>query len=153
MEDLAARAGADATIWGLAGLGADVDGQLCEHNPDRRGRTAEELLLTEGAPPEVAAAARERLHLGPAEMSPLAAGLCAAEALVDDVYGTIEAGDPLDSIEALAVARRIARAAEQKGDPEAKRALECLARVGVSLDDAAELTLAAMNRVREDLRL
>jgi predicted hydrolase (HD superfamily) len=153
MEELAARAGEDAAIWGLAGLGADVDCQLCEHNPAKRGHTAAELLAAEGAPEEVAAAARDRLHRPAGEMSRLAAALFAAEAIVDDVYGAIEAGDPLDSLEAMAVSRRLGRAAERRGDEEAKKALECLARVGIAVDDAAELAIAAMKRVREDLRL
>jgi len=153
MEDLAAKLGQDGSRWGMAGLGADVDGQLCEHNPDRRGLVAEELLLAEGAPAEVAAAVRERLRATPAEMSLLAAALGGAEAIVDDVYHAVEAGDPLEDVEAAAMARRLVRAAERRNDPEAQRALACLARLGISIDEAAALTVAAMTRVREDLRL
>ena len=153
MEEVAGRLGEEPAAWALAGLGADVDAQLCEHNPDRRGRVAEELLLTEGAPPAVAAAARERLWSPVAEMSRLAAALFATEAIVDDVYGAVEAGDPLDDVEAIAVARRIERAAERRHDEEAVKALACLARLGLSCADAAALAIAAMKRVREDLRL
>jgi predicted hydrolase (HD superfamily) len=153
MEEWAARSGQDPATWALAGLGADIDGDLCEHNPEGRGAMAEELLLAEGAPLEVAAAARERLRLPADEMSLLAAGLRAAEALVDEVYRDLEAGDPLDGVDARALSRRVERAAERRNDPEAQSTLACLARVGLSIDEAAELALAAMKRVREDLRL
>jgi predicted hydrolase (HD superfamily) len=153
MEGFAGRAEGEATLWGLAGLCADIDAELCAHNPERRGHAAEELLLTEGAPAEAAAAVRERLSGDPAEISRLGAALCAAEALVDEIYAALEAGDELDALEPLMVSRRLIRAAERRADPRAQRAIACLARAGLSIDDAAELTLAAMKRVREDLRL
>src|SRR6185503_18690153 len=58
MEELARETGADPALWGLAGLGAGIDGKLAAGNPERRGVMAEELLLTEGVPAEAAAAAR-----------------------------------------------------------------------------------------------
>lgn len=153
LEEWAPAAGADVETWRLAGLGAGIDAELCEDNPSRRGEVAEELLLTEGASPEVAAAARERLRLRPEEMSPLAAAVAAAEAFVDDVYAAIELGDPLDAIEGFVLARRLVRAAEVRGDEEAIRALACLGRTGLTPERAAELAVAALKRIREDLKL
>lgn len=153
LEDWAAAAGADAPVWALAGLGAGIDAELCLSNPGRRGEVAEELLLAEGAAPEVAAAARERLKLGPDEMSVLAAAVAAAEAIVDQVHTQLELDGGLDAVDAAAVAFRLRRLAEKRGDEEAIRALACLARTGLPLERAAELAVAALRRVREDLRL
>jgi predicted hydrolase (HD superfamily) len=83
MERLAAALGADPTLWGLAGLGADIDVRLTAHHPERLGLVAEELLLAEGAPAEVAAAARARHEAPPERMPPLARALVVAEAEVD----------------------------------------------------------------------
>jgi predicted hydrolase (HD superfamily) len=153
MEELAAELGQDARVWAMAGLGAFIDAELQQVNVQRRGEVAEEILLTEGAPGEVAAAARARLGVDPAAMSVLAAALAAAEALVGEVWAQLDAGDRLDDIEGLAVARRVSRAAERRGDENAARLLALVARIGVGADRAAELTLAGMRRVREDLKL
>ena len=83
MEALAAVLGGDPAVWGLAGLGADIDVRLTAQHPERRGIVAEELLRAEGAPPEVAAAERARHHAAPAQMTPLARALVVAEAQVD----------------------------------------------------------------------
>jgi uncharacterized protein len=83
MEALAARLGQDPELWALAGLGADIDVRLTAHRPDRRGAVAEEILLTEGAPAEVAAAARLRHQASPETMTMLARALVVAVAEVD----------------------------------------------------------------------
>lgn len=155
MEELAAEVGADAGAWALAGLGANIDAQLLASG-FRRGEVAEELLLTEGAPADVARAARERLELPPARLDPLPAALVAAEALVEEVHGALEAegeAASLDAVEPAAIAHRLRRLADKRGDEAALRALACLARVGVPLERAAELAVAAFRRVREDLKL
>lgn len=86
METLAEMCGGDAQLWGLAGLGADIDVKLTQDNPARRGAIAEELLRTEGAPAAVAVAVRLR-HDTPADRQPqLARGLVVAEALVDHAW-------------------------------------------------------------------
>ena len=84
MERLATLLGHDAELWGLCGLGADIDVRLTAQHPERRGVVAEELLLAEGAPAEIAAAARARHEGAPERMAPLARALVLAEALVDD---------------------------------------------------------------------
>jgi predicted hydrolase (HD superfamily) len=83
MERLAAALGADIELWGLAGLGADLDVRLTAAHPERRGMVVEELLLAEGAPVEVAAAARARHEAAPERMTRLTRALVVAEAEVD----------------------------------------------------------------------
>lgn len=154
MEALAPEAGLDVTLGSLAGLGAGIDAQLCRKNPGRRGEVAQELLLTEGAPPEVAEAARACWREPrAAALSPLAAALVGAVALVDAVYETVELGEALDDLEPARVARRVTRRAERRADAGAKRALDALSALGVEPARAAALVVQGMRDARADLDL
>ena len=154
LEEWAADLGADAALWAMAGLGANIDAELlAAGDAGRRGQVAEELLLTEGASPEVAAAARQRLARDVDRMPLLAVAVAAAEAIVDDIHAALALGDTLDGVEAFAIAHRLGRAASKRGDEEAIRALALLERLGLDVERAAALALAGMRRVREDLHL
>ena len=138
---------ADAELWGLAGLGADIDVVLTAGNPARRGLVAEEILATEGLPPEAARAARDRFQLEPAAMSALARALVVADALVAIA---LAAEEPLDALEPVHLARRLGKAA-RRGEDSAERALSCLEGLGLDLDAAAAAAVAALRAAREDL--
>jgi predicted hydrolase (HD superfamily) len=88
MERLASALGADVELWGLAGLGAELDARLTAAHPERRGAVVEDLLLAEGAPAEVAAAARARHEAAPVRMTQLARALVVA---VADLDGRVDA--------------------------------------------------------------
>jgi predicted hydrolase (HD superfamily) len=153
LEEWAVERGADVTTWAMAGLGANIDAELLAGNGERRGAVAEELLLTEGASAEVAAAARQRLAERVDDMPVLAAAVAAAEAIVDDVHEALAVGDSLDGLEPFAIAHRLGRAAEKRGDERAIRTQALLERTGLPVERAAALALAAMRRIRDDLRL
>jgi hypothetical protein len=171
MEDLAAEvAPADREIWGLAGLGANIDARLgAQVGAEKRGVLARDLLLAEGVPAAAADAARDRFGGDVDAMTAIAAALVAAEAIVTMVIDdlTVEIGgdergergaaldEPatLDAIDPATIAHRIRRAAERRGDPAATRVIACATRIGTTIDRAAEIALASMLRVREDLRL
>jgi predicted hydrolase (HD superfamily) len=151
MEELARAVGADAALWGLAGLGADIDARLAERNPERRGEVAEELLLTEGVPAEAAAAARRFRRGEVGELGPIARGLVAASWLVDRIAVELdEPGASLDGLEPRALEHRLRRAARRE-DAAAVRALACLEALALEPARAAEVAVAAHVRVREDL--
>jgi predicted hydrolase (HD superfamily) len=126
MEDFAVEVGADVVTWAIAGLGADIDCKLAA-NPARRGVVAEEILLAEGAAPEVARAARDRWHAADEEIDLLPAAIVVAAAMVDDAFGSEESAP-------------------------AARVLACASRLKITLGRANELALAAMDRIREDLQ-
>jgi predicted hydrolase (HD superfamily) len=154
LEEWAAELGADATTWAMAGLGANIDAELLAAGDEgRRGEVAEELLLTEGASAEVAAAARQRLAADVDAMPVLAAAVAAAEAIVDEIHAALALGDGLDGLEPFAVAHRLGRLASKRGDEQAIRTLALLERVGIAPERAAALALAGLQRIREDLRL
>jgi predicted hydrolase (HD superfamily) len=152
MEELARLAGADPAVWGLAGLGADIDAQLTQKNALARGGVAAELLATEGAPQEITAAVAERFAVSPGEMSSLAASLVVASALVDIALADLADGETLDALDGRALAHRLRRL-DQRGDEEAARVLACAVRAKLELDAAAASVVTGMLRVREDLKL
>jgi predicted hydrolase (HD superfamily) len=135
MEELATALGHDPGLWGLAGLGADIDVELTAQNPDRRGAVAEELLLTEGVPPDAAVAARLFRDAAVASLPPLVQGLVVADAAVDIVADLSEHDERL----AMAVAHGFRRL-EKQGQPRPTQALQAL---GLEPLTASELTLRA----------
>jgi predicted hydrolase (HD superfamily) len=144
---LARLVGGDAVLWGLVGLGADIDVVLTAGNPARRGLVAAEILVTEGLPAEAARAASERFELEPAAMSPLARALVVADALVQVVFAAEVA---LEELEPAYLAHRIAKAA-RRGEDSAERALACLDLLGADLEAAAAAAMAALRAASEDL--
>ena len=135
MEELATALGHDPGLWGLAGLGADIDVELTAQNPDRRGGVAEELLLTEGVPAAAAAAARLFRDGAVTGLPPLVQGLVVADAAVDIVAGL--AG--LDERLAMAIAHGFRRL-EKQGQPRPTQALQAL---GLEPLTVGDLTLRA----------
>jgi len=144
---LAATVGADAELWALAGLGADIDAVLTAENPQRRGAVAEELLRAEGVPADAAAAARTSRCDAPELLSPLARGLVVADVLVDFFLASEET---LEELEPAHFAMPLAKAA-RRGDPNAERALVCLGLLGLDVDRAAALALEGLRAAAEDL--
>lgn len=138
-EELAPLVDLEVEAARLAALGASIDAQMCRENPERRGEIAEEYLLTEGAPAEVAAAVRQCFREPEVErLSALAMLVVVAEALVDELYAEL-AEISLDELQPAVAASR--------------RARQCLARLDLDALAAAEGALAGVRRVREDLRL
>jgi predicted hydrolase (HD superfamily) len=153
MEALARAAGHDPAMWGLAGLGADIDVKLAAQNPERRGVIAEELLLAEGVPAEAAAAARRwRADPGrPGELPPIVQGLVAAQRLVGLVEREVSEPEvTLATLEPVVLDHRLRRLVRRE-EPEALRAAACLDALGIERPAAAELALAALRRVNQDL--
>lgn len=152
MEELARALGADEELWGIAGLGCDCDAKLTAGNASRRGAVAEEWLLTEGVAPEAAAAARDFREAPVAQLTPLPRGLIIAQWLVGLVAGELE-DNTLDEVAAGGLAHRVRRAAKRGDDPDAARALEAIAALGLTPERAAQAAAAGHLRVREDLGL
>jgi predicted hydrolase (HD superfamily) len=151
MEELARAAGADVALWGLAGLGCDIDVTLTAHNLERRGAVAEELLRAEGVPAEAAAAARLMRAPDVDTLPPLARALVVARLLVELAARELsEPGTRLDDLADGRLAHRWRRLAK-RDDPEALRALAAVH--PLTPERAAEAALAGHLRVREDLNL
>jgi predicted hydrolase (HD superfamily) len=155
MEVVARLCGQEPTLFALLGLGANIDAELCAKNPEKRGEVAAELLAVEGAPPDVVAATRDRLRVAPEDLGPLAAALCLSEALAGEFFRALDVGccDTLETLDARSIARRMERAAEKRGEPQALAAVACARRLALPLTELAQDAHAALLRVRGDLHL
>lgn len=152
MEELARALGADAELWGMAGLGCDCDAKLTAGNPQRRGAVAAEWLLTEGVAPEAAEAVRAFREGPVTELPQLARGLVAAQWLADLVAAEV-ADARLDELGDGRLAHRARRLAKRGDDPGAARALEAIAALALDPERATAAAVAGHLRVREDLGL
>lgn len=140
MEALARLVGADATTWGMVGLGAGIDADLTASNPARRGEVAGELLRTEGAAPGIGEAVRARVQDEPERMPVAAAAMVVVEAIVDLAWEE----ESLDDVDGRVIGHRLRRAGG--------RVAACAARAGIDLIDGATAVVEAMRSIREDLR-
>jgi predicted hydrolase (HD superfamily) len=155
LRGLARAAGADEALWGLAGLGADIDVRLAAGNPARRGLVAAEILATEGVPEEATSALAARLAGAPDTLAPLARALVLGETLVALALADLddaESGMTLAALEPAQLAHRLARAA-RRGDAAALRALACADHLGLGVDAAAAAAHAGLVEARQDLGL
>jgi predicted hydrolase (HD superfamily) len=153
MQALAGSAALDPGLCALAGLGAGFDAQLCSHNPERRGRVAAELLRTEGAPAEVAVAVEQCFRQADAAaLSPLAALLAVADAVVGEIYDRL-AEQNLAELDTFDLAHAVERRARRRGEPRARRLLDCAAATRLDLEGAITASVSAMIAIRADLGL
>jgi predicted hydrolase (HD superfamily) len=130
MEALARACGGDAELWGLIGLGADIDAALVARNPERRGEVAAQLLRTEGLPAEAVQAVRTFRAGRIADLPPLALALVAASAMVAHLEE--------DGPDARMLEHRLRRGEE--------RPREALAALGLDLPAATVLAAEAYER-------
>jgi len=140
MEDLAAALGGDVETWALAGLVADLDREMVDSNPERRGAMAADMLAGEDVPEEVVAAVRGRwaADAGGRLASALAVATVASEAVLQ----AAAAGTGIERLGHEAIAAALSC------DGRVQRALEHL-----EMDErrAAAICLGAVCRIRGDL--
>jgi putative nucleotidyltransferase with HDIG domain len=154
MRALAARLGADADEWGLAGLGHDLDTEETEGDFTRHGRVAADALRALGLPDEAAhAVAAHNPDTGVAATEQIDVALIAA----DQLSGLITAAalvrpeKDLAGVKLKSVRKRYREGAFARGVHR-----ESIARceeLGLELDEFFALGLEAMQGVAPDLGL
>ena len=154
MRALAVRLGEDADVWGLAGLGHDLDAEETEADITRHGAVAAETLGGLGLPPEAAhAVAAHNPDTGVAATERIDIGLIAA----DQLSGLITAAalvrpeKDLAGVKVKSVLKRYREGAFARGVHR-----ESIARceeLGMELDDFFALGLEAMQGVAAELGL
>lgn len=154
MRALAARLGADPDVWGLAGLGHDLDAEETEVDVTRHGRVAADALRTLGLPEEaVHAVVAHNPDTGVAATEPIDVALIAA----DQLSGLITAAalvrpeKDLAGVKLKSVRKRYREGAFARGvDRQSIARCEDL---GLELDEFFALGLEAMQGVAPDLGL
>lgn len=154
MRALAARLDADPDVWGLAGLGHDLDAEETEDDVARHGALAAERLGALGLPPEAThAVAAHNPDTGVAATERIDVALVAA----DQLSGLITAAalvrpeKDLAGVKVKSVRKRYREGAFARGVDR-----ECIARcaeLGIELDEFLALGLEAMQGIAPELGL
>ncbi len=154
MRALAARFGEDADVWGLAGLGHDLDTEETETEVARHGAVAAETLRRLGLPEEaVHAVAAHNPETGVEASGRMDVALTVA----DQLSGLITAAalvrpeKDLAGVKVKSVRKRYREGAFARGvDRESIARCE---EIGLDLDECFALGLEAMQAVAPDLGL
>jgi len=154
MRALARRLGADADLWGLAGLAHDLDAESTGDDFARHGMQAAETLSGLGLPAEVVrAVAAHNPATGTRAEAPLEVSLIAA----DQVTGLITAATlvrpdrSLLGVKVKSLRKRMRESAFARGVDRAS--IERCAEVGVPLDEFLAIALEAMQGIATELGL
>jgi len=154
MRALAKKLGQDVELWGLTGLLHDLDFAQTKDEPTRHGVVAAEML--KGRLPEEAVQAILRHNaerLGLQRETALDLALTAAETITGLVVATalVYPDKKIASVKTKSVTKRMkekAFAANVNRDH-----IRLCERIGLSLDEFAALSIAAMQTVSDDLGL
>jgi putative nucleotidyltransferase with HDIG domain len=154
MRALASRLGEDPDVWGLAGLGHDLDVEGTEGDFSKHGSQAAEALRAAGLP-EAAAHAVEAHNpaTGVAAESSLDVGLIAADQLSGLVTAAalIRPDKRLAEVKPKSVRKRYREGAFARGVD--RESIARCGELGLELDEFLELGLVAMQGVSADLGL
>lgn len=155
MRALAGRLGQDENKWGLAGLLHDLDIELVDGDLSRHGLEAERILKEEGAEPEVieAVVMHNEMASGKQRNTIFQHALVAAETITGLIVATalVYPDKKLASVKAKSVTKRM----KEKlfaASVSRERIMEC-EKLGLTLDEFAEISLAAMKAISSQLEL
>lgn len=154
MRALAPRLDADPEVWGLAGLGHDLDVEETEADFSRQGLVAGEVLRALGAPDEVVhAVAAHNPATGVAAESRFDVALFAADQLSGLVTAAtlVRPGKDLAGVQLKSLRKRFHEGAFARGVD--RQAIARCADLGLELDEFMGIGLEAMQAVASCLSL
>ena len=156
MRALAARLGADAELWGLAGLLHDIDVELTAGDLARHTHEAVRILIENGLPEDLIEAVKmhnEAAHGGLKRSEAFHRALAAGETITGMITATamVYPDRKLASVKASSVTKRMK---DKRFAASVDRGIimECEA-LGLKLDEFVELSLGAMRGISADLGL
>jgi putative nucleotidyltransferase with HDIG domain len=154
MRALAARFGEDPDVWGLAGLGHDLDAEETETDVARHGDVAAETLGALGLPDEaVHAVAAHNPATGVAATGRMDVALIAADQLSGLITAAtlVRPDKDLAGVKAKSVRKRYREGAFARG--VYRESIARCQELGLGLDDFFALGLEAMQGIASDLGL
>lgn len=156
MRALAARLGADAELWGLAGLLHDIDVELTAGELSRHTHEAVKILKENGLPETLIEAVmmhNEAAHGGKKRSEAFHKALAAGETITGMITATamVYPDRKLASVKASSVTKRMK---DKRFAASVDRGIimECEA-LGLKLEEFVELSLGAMRGISGDLGL
>lgn len=156
MRALAARLGADAELWGLAGLLHDVDVELTAGDLSRHTLEAEKILKAQGYPAELVDAVKmhnEAAHGGRKRSEAFHRALAAGETITGLITATalVYPDRKLSSVKVSSVVKRM-KDKRFAATVDRSIIMECEA-LGLKLEEFVELALGAMRSISAELGL
>jgi putative nucleotidyltransferase with HDIG domain len=154
MRGLAARLGEDPDVWGLAGLGHDLDVEETEGDFTRHGAVAADLLRDLGLPEAaVHAVAAHNPETGVSAAGPFDVALLAADQLSGLITAAtlVRPDKDLANVKVKSLRKRFREGAFARGVD--REAIARCAEVGVDLDDFFAIGLEAMTAIAPKLGL
>ena len=155
MRDLAPRYGADADLWGTAGLLHDLDYEETKDDMGRHGEVTAAILRREGYPEEMIEAIRSHNadNLGIERTKPFGIALAAAESATGLIaaMALILPSKKVADVKTKSVVKRMKETAFARNvDREDIRRAE---EIGLGVRDFLDIGVAAMRGVADDLGL
>lgn len=154
MRALAVRLGEDPEVWGLAGLGHDLDVETTESDFTKHGARAAAALRAAGLPEAAAhAVAAHNPATGVVAETTLDIGLIAADQLSGLITAAtlVRPDKRLAEVKPKSVRKRYREGAFARGVD--RESIARCAELGLELDEFLELGLVAMQDVAADLGL
>jgi putative nucleotidyltransferase with HDIG domain len=152
MRAVAVHLGEDADVWGLAGLGHDLDVEQTADDFTRHGREAAELLAAVGAPDDVVhAIAAHNPATGALVERPIDVALIAADQLSGLITAAalVRPDKELAGVQAKSLRKRYRETAFARGVERASIA-RC-EELGIPLEEFFALGLSAMQDIAASL--
>jgi len=155
MRALAARIGYDPESWGIAGLLHDLDYDETKNDPARHTLRTEEILRQRGVEEEIIDAIKahnaEALHM--IREKPIHFAITSAESLTGLIVATtlVYSDKRIASVKPSSIVKRM----KEKGFARGVRrdAIKECERLGLSLEEFADLGLKAMQGIGDQLGL
>lgn len=155
MRSLAARLGEDEDKWGLAGLLHDIDVEVTDADPKRHGLEAVNILQENNVDPEIIDAVKmhNEMASGKERHTPFQHALAAGETVTGLVIATalVYPDKKIASVKPKSVTKRMKQKAFA-ASVSRENIMEC-EKIGIPLNEFAELSVNAMKGVADDIGL
>ena len=155
MRALAKHLGRDEEKWGLAGLLHDIDTEITNANPLKHGLVAEELLLDEGIEEDIVDAIKMHNEeaTGLDRTTEFQHALAAGETITGLIYATalVYPDKRIKDVKPKSVTKRMKQSAFA-ASVSRENIMEC-EKLGLSLNDFAEIALSAMKEIADKIDL
>ena len=155
MRALAKSLGRDVEKWGLAGLLHDIDTEITNADPKKHALVAEELLRDEGIDEDILDAIKMHNEeaTGLDRTTEFQHALAAGETITGLIYATalVYPDKKIKDVKPKSVTKRMKQSAFAAAVSR-ENIKEC-EKIGLSLNDFAEIALSAMKEIAEKIGL
>ncbi len=155
MRAIARKLGRDEEKWGLAGLLHDIDSEITNADPQKHALVAAELLIDEGIEEDILDAVKMHNEeaTGLERTTEFQHALAAGETITGLIYATalIYPDKKIKDVKPKSVTKRMKQSAFA-ASVSRENIMEC-EKIGIPLNEFAEISLNAMKEIAEKIGL